>query len=41
MENSAHSYSGLEIADKVEIHDTPKNYLSPSPDDEDATVITK
>ena len=38
--NSAHSYSGLEIADKVPIHDTMKNMLEPSPDDSKATVIT-
>ena len=31
--NSAHSYAGLQIADKVPLHDTPKNPLTPSPDD--------
>lgn len=38
--NSAHSYAGLQIADKVEIHDTPKNYLQQSPNDRYAEVIT-
>jgi len=38
--NSAHSYSGLEIADKVPLHDTIKNQLNPSPDDSKADVIT-
>ena len=37
--NSAHSYSGLEIADKVSLHDVEKNMLEPSPDDDDATII--
>ena len=31
--NSAHSYSGLQIADKVETHGTIKNMLEQSPDD--------
>ena len=39
--NSAHSYSGLEIADKVPLHDTMKNRLEPSPDDSGASVITE
>jgi len=39
--NSAHSYSGLEIADKVPLHDTMRNPLSISPDDNEATVITE
>lgn len=39
--NSAHSYSGLEIADKVPLHDTLKNMLEPSPADETAEVITE
>ena len=39
--NSAHSYSGLEIADKVPLHDTMKNRLEPSPDDRGASVITE
>ena len=38
--NSAHSYSGLQIAGKVQIHDTLKNPLTPSPDDGEAEVIT-
>ena len=38
--NSAHSYSGLEIADKVPLHDVEKNMLEPSPDDSKAEVIT-
>ena len=38
--NSAHSYSGLRIADKVQIHDTIKSPLTPSPDDSKAEVIT-
>ena len=39
--NSAHSYAGLEIAGKVEIHDTIKNPLTPSPDDSLAEVIAE
>lgn len=39
--NSAHSYSGLEIADKVPLHDTMKNPLKPSPNDEQAEVVTE
>ena len=38
--NSAHSYAGLEIADKFPLHDTMKNSLTPSPDDSQAEVIT-
>ena len=38
--NSAHSYSGLQIADKVHVHDTVRNNLTPTPDDKDAEVIT-
>ena len=38
--NSAHSYSGLEIADKLPLHDTMRNMLEPSGNDEDAEVIT-
>ena len=38
--NSAHSYSGLQKADKVETHDTPKNPLTQSPDDSQAEAIT-
>ena len=39
-ENSAHSYPGLQIADKVEIHDTMENMLEPSPEDSQAEVTT-
>ena len=38
--NSAHSYSGLGVADKVPLRDTMKHMLEPSPDDSEATVIT-
>ena len=38
--NSAHSYKGLQIADKVPLHDTPKNPLTPSPEDSKAEIIT-
>merc|ERR1711966_56971 len=34
--NSAHSYGGLEIADKVPLHDVLRNPLSKSPDDSQA-----
>ena len=37
--NSAHSYSGLQIADKAHVHDTTRNNLTPTPDDKDAEVI--
>ena len=37
---SAHSYAGLEIADKVPLHDVERNPLTISPDDSTATVIT-
>ena len=39
--NSAHSYVGLEIADKTQIHDTQKNPLNPSGSDVDSIVITE
>ena len=39
-ENSAHSYSGLQIADKVHVHDTMRNNLTQTHDDKDAQVIT-
>ena len=39
--NSAHSYAGLQIADNVEIHGTPKNGVTPLPDDRDVEVITE
>ena len=38
--NSAYSYSELQIADEVEIHDTMRKDLTPSPDDKDAEAIT-
>ena len=38
--NSAHSYSGLQIADKVHVHDTMRNNLTPPPDDSQAEGIT-
>ena len=38
--NSAHSYSGLQIAGKVPIHDIIENNSNPSPDDSQAKVIT-
>ena len=41
LKNSAHSYSGLGIADKVPLHDVEKNYISQSPDDSEATIITE
>ena len=39
--NSAHSYKGLQIADKVPLHDTMTNPLTPSPGDSKAEVITE
>ena len=39
--NSAHSYKGLQVADKVPLHDTPKKPLTPSPDDSKTKVITE
>ena len=38
--NSAHSFSGLQIAGEVQTHDTLKNPLTQSPDDSQAEVIT-
>ena len=38
--SSAHSYSGLQIADQVPVHDTMRNNLTPSPDDSKSEVIT-
>ena len=38
--NSAPSYSGIQVADKVHVHDTMRNNLTPSPDDSQAEVIT-
>ena len=40
-EKSAHSYSGVQIADKVPLHDTMNNPLTISGNDEDAEVITE
>ena len=40
-ENGAHSYKGLQVADKVPLHDTPKNTLTPSPGDSKTEVITE
>ena len=37
--NSAHSFSGLQVADKVHVHGTMRNNLTPTPDDKDAEVI--
>ena len=39
--HSAHSYKGLFIEDAVPVHDTPKNMLTPSPEDSTAEVITE
>ena len=39
--NSAHPYKGLFIKDAIPIHDTPKNSLTPSPDDSEATATTE
>lgn len=39
--NSAHSYKDLFIKDAVPLHDVEKNMLEPSPDDEDAQIITE
>ena len=38
--NSAHSHSGLQIAGKLETHDTLNNMLEPAPDDSQAEVVT-
>ena len=39
--NSAHSYPGLQIADKVPLHDVERSPLEPSPDDDDESIITE
>ena len=39
--NSAHPYSGLFIKYAIPIHDVEHNPLTPSPDDNEATVITE
>ena len=38
--NSAHSFSGLSIPDKISIHDTPKNPLTASAPDNESEIIT-
>ena len=38
--NSAHSYSGSQVAGKAHVHDTTRNNLTPTTDDKDAEVIT-
>ena len=40
-ENSAHSYKGLQLADKAHVHDTMRNPLTPPPDDSKTDVITE
>ena len=39
--NSAHSYSGLSIPDKISIHDTPKNPLTTSAPDNECEILTE
>ena len=39
--DGAHSHKGLFIKGAVPLHDTPKNMLEPSPDDNEATVVTE
>ena len=39
--NGAHSYKGLQIADKVHVHGVGRNPLTPSGNDEDAEVIAE
>ena len=39
LNNSAHTYVSLQIADKVPVHEAPKNYPPTSPDDAKAKVI--
>ena len=41
MNNSAHSYKGLSIPDKVEEHDLAKEALSIQPSDDNAKIITE
>ena len=41
MGNTAHSYPGLFIKDDVPLHDTKKNPLTISGNDEDAEIITE
>jgi len=39
--NSAHSFSGLSIPDRVLLHDTPKNPLTPSAPDNESEILTE
>ena len=39
--SSAHSYKGLQTADKAPLHDVERNPLTPSPEDSKAEVITE
>ena len=41
MNNSAHSYKGLSIPDKVEDHDLVKEALPIQPSDDEANLITE
>ena len=41
QKNSAHSYSGLFIEDAVSLHDTMKNTITLSGNDEDAEIIAE
>ena len=41
MNNSAHSYKGLSIPDKVEEHDLQVDPLSVQPDDDNAKILTE
>ena len=41
LNNSAHFYKGLQIADKVHVRDVERNPLTPSPEDSKAEVITE
>ena len=40
-DNSAHSYKGLQIADKAHVHDIERNPLTLPGNDEDVEVITE
>eukprot|EP00972_Heterocapsa_arctica_P000480 69790-Heterocapsa_arctica.AAC.1 len=39
--NSAHSYSGLSIPDKIPVHDIIKNPLTPSAPDNESEILTE
>ena len=41
MSNSAHSYKGLSIPDKVPEHDLEKVPLSVQPSDDNAKILTE